>query len=127
VLSPHTAAAEAHAPRAYAPQQEKPPQCEAHAPQQSSPCLAQLEKACTQQWRPKSSPVKVKKQTKKHQSWLVTLLFIFTVETTNQAMCYTHTHTHTHTHTPLHLELSHPRHKFCSPLCLHFSQNMYVL
>ena len=30
----------------------------------NSPCSVQLEKACTQQWRPKSSPVKILKQTK---------------------------------------------------------------
>ena len=34
LLSPHAATTEAHAPRARAPQQEKPPQWEAHAPQQ---------------------------------------------------------------------------------------------
>ena len=33
LLSPHPTTAEAHAPRARAPQQEKPPQWEAHAPQ----------------------------------------------------------------------------------------------
>ena len=34
LLSPHAATAEARAPRAHAPQQEKPPWWEAHAPQQ---------------------------------------------------------------------------------------------
>ena len=34
LLSPCATTAGAHAPRARAPQQEKPPQCEAHAPQQ---------------------------------------------------------------------------------------------
>ena len=33
LLSLHAAATEAHTPRAHAPQQEKPPQWEAHAPQ----------------------------------------------------------------------------------------------
>ena len=33
LLSPHAATTEAHAPRACAPQQEKPPQWEARAPQ----------------------------------------------------------------------------------------------
>ena len=33
LLSPRAATTEAHAPRAHAPQQEKPPQWEAHAPQ----------------------------------------------------------------------------------------------
>ena len=37
----------AHVPRVRAPQQEKPPQWEAHAPQ--------LEKACAQQWRPNAA------------------------------------------------------------------------
>ena len=32
-------------PRAYAPRQEKPPQWEARVPQESSPCLLQLEKS----------------------------------------------------------------------------------
>ena len=41
-------------PRACAPQQEKPPQWEAHAPQQSSPRSLQLEEAHAQQWRPKA-------------------------------------------------------------------------
>ena len=37
---------EAHGPRAYAPQQEKPPQREAHTLQlESSPCLPQLEES----------------------------------------------------------------------------------
>ena len=33
LLSPHATTTEAHTPRARAPQQEKPPQWEAHAPQ----------------------------------------------------------------------------------------------
>ena len=37
----------ARVPRNHAPQQEEPPQWEAHAPQiDGSPCLPQLEKAC---------------------------------------------------------------------------------
>ena len=43
------------APRARALQQEKPPQWEAHTPQQSSPCSPQLEKACAQQRRPNAA------------------------------------------------------------------------
>ena len=40
-------------PRACAPQQEKPPQWEARAPQRRvDPLSPQLEKACVQQWRP---------------------------------------------------------------------------
>ena len=34
LLSPHATTTEAHVPRSCAPQQEKPPQWEAHAPQQ---------------------------------------------------------------------------------------------
>ena len=34
LLSPHAATTETHTPRAHAPQQEKPPQWEAHVPQQ---------------------------------------------------------------------------------------------
>lgn len=37
---------------ALAPQQEKPPQWEAHTPRQSRPCSQQWEDACTQQQRP---------------------------------------------------------------------------
>ena len=47
LLSPRATTTEACAPRARAPQQEKPPQWEARAPQQkSSPRSPQLEKAC---------------------------------------------------------------------------------
>ena len=46
----------AHVPRARAPQQEKPPQWEAHAPQQRvAPCSLQLEKAHAQQQRPNTA------------------------------------------------------------------------
>ena len=46
----------AHAPRACAPQQEKPSQGEAHALQlESSPHSPQLEKACKQQQRPSTA------------------------------------------------------------------------
>ena len=46
LLSPCAATTEAQAPRAGAPQQEKPPQWEAHSPQpESSPHLPQLEKS----------------------------------------------------------------------------------
>ena len=42
-------------PRAYAPQQEKPPQWKAHALHlESSLDLLQLEKACMQQQKPKA-------------------------------------------------------------------------
>ena len=47
LLSPRATTTEARTPRACAPQQEKPPQWEAHTPQQ--------EKACTQQWRPNAA------------------------------------------------------------------------
>ena len=49
LLSPRATTTEARAPRARAAQQEKPPQWEARAPQQSSPRSQQLEKACTWQ------------------------------------------------------------------------------
>ena len=46
-LGPNATTTEAHMPRAHAPQQEKPTQWEATAPQlESSPCLLQLEKDC---------------------------------------------------------------------------------
>ena len=45
LLSPRTTTTEARVPRARAPQQEKPPQWEACAPQQSGPRSPQLEKA----------------------------------------------------------------------------------
>ena len=55
-LSPHATTTEAHAPRACALQQEKPPQCEACAPQlESSPHSLQLEKARMQQRRPSTA------------------------------------------------------------------------
>ena len=45
-LSPCTTATEVRVPRARSPQQEKPPQCEAHTPQlKSSPCSLQLKTA----------------------------------------------------------------------------------
>ena len=53
LMSPCAASTEAHVPRACAPQQEKPPQWEACAPQpESSPCPPQLQKARAQQRRP---------------------------------------------------------------------------
>ena len=51
-MSPRAASTEARAPRAHAPQQKKPPQWEARAPQQSTPRSPQLEKAHVQQQRP---------------------------------------------------------------------------
>ena len=45
-------------PRARAPQQEKPPQGEVCAPQQSSPRSPQLEKARAQQQRPNAAQKK---------------------------------------------------------------------
>ena len=54
--SPHAATTEAQEPRAHAPQQEKPPQWEALIPQwRVAPHSLQLEKACTQQWRPSTA------------------------------------------------------------------------
>ena len=48
-----------------APQQEKPPQREAHALQlESSPCLWQLEKALVQQWRRRAAKKERKLQVK---------------------------------------------------------------
>ena len=48
--SPRAASTEARVPRACAPQQERPQQCEAHTLQlESNPCLPQLQKAGTQQ------------------------------------------------------------------------------
>ena len=52
LLSSRATTTEARVPRPCAPQQEKPPQWEACASQQSSPCLQELEKARTQQPRP---------------------------------------------------------------------------
>ena len=49
----------ARAPRACALQQEKPPQWEARAPQQSSPRSPQLEKARVQQRRPNAAKNKL--------------------------------------------------------------------
>ena len=49
LLSPHTAVAEARAPRAWALRQQKSPQREAHS--EEEPRLPQLEKARTQQGR----------------------------------------------------------------------------
>ena len=55
LYSPWATTTEAHAPRARAPQQEKPPQWEARAPQQSISCSLQLEKAYAQQRRPNTA------------------------------------------------------------------------
>ena len=56
MLSPCATTTEALAPRAHDPQQQKPPQGEAHAPQlKSSPCSPQLEKAHRQQQRPSTA------------------------------------------------------------------------
>ena len=55
LLSPCAATTEAQAPRAYSPQQEKPPQWETHALQQSSPRSPKLEKAHAQQPRPSAA------------------------------------------------------------------------
>ena len=54
LLSPRDTTTKARAPRAHAPQQEKPPQWEASA-MKSSPCSPQLEKAHTQQRRPNAA------------------------------------------------------------------------
>ena len=52
-----------HMPTAHAPQREKPPQWETHAPQlERSPCLPQLEKACTQQWKSSTTKNKQKRE-----------------------------------------------------------------
>ena len=54
--SPRATTTEARAPRARAPQQEKPPQREACAPQQRvAPACRNLEKARTQQGRPNAA------------------------------------------------------------------------
>ena len=56
LLSLRAATTEARAPTAHTPQQEKPPQWEAHAQQQRvAPTRPQLEKACTQQQRPNAA------------------------------------------------------------------------
>ena len=63
LLSPRAPTTEACAPRTCVAQQEKPPQWETHAPQlKSSPCLPQLEKACTQQWKPSTTKNKQKRE-----------------------------------------------------------------
>ena len=54
LLSPRATTSEAGVPRARAPQQEKPPQWEARAPQ--------LEKACAQQRRPNTAKNKLIKK-----------------------------------------------------------------
>ena len=55
-LSPWATATEPRSPRACALQQEKAPKWEAPAPQlESSPCSPQLEKARTQQQRPRTA------------------------------------------------------------------------
>ena len=65
LLSLCAAATEAHAPRAHAPQQEKPPQCESLATaRKSSPRSPQLEKACMQQQKPNTAKIKKKKESK---------------------------------------------------------------
>ena len=51
-LSRCTLTTEAHVPRVWAPQQEKPPQWEAEHPTEGSHCSQQEEKAHTQQQRP---------------------------------------------------------------------------
>ena len=52
-LSPCAASTEAHVSRAYALQQEKPPQWAVRAPQlESSPCSLQRDNAHAQQKRP---------------------------------------------------------------------------
>ena len=57
-LSPCSTAAEAHVPRAFAPQPEEPLQWEAREPQlESSPYLP-LEEAHTQKWRPNAGKKK---------------------------------------------------------------------
>ena len=58
LLSLCAAATEAYAPRACAPQQNKPLQWEARALQQSSAHLQQLEKAHTKQERPSTAKIK---------------------------------------------------------------------
>ena len=68
ILSPHSralaATIETHAPRARVPQQEKPLQWEVCALQQgSSPSSLQLEKAHSQQWRPREPEDEFKKKT----------------------------------------------------------------
>ena len=57
-LSPWATTTKALVPRARAPQQEKPPQWEAHAPQRSSPCASQLQKSHMQQRRHNAAKTK---------------------------------------------------------------------
>ena len=55
-LSPCTTTTEAQVTPVHPPQQEKPPQWAACVQQlESSPCLLQLEKAHTQQWKPREA------------------------------------------------------------------------
>ena len=62
-LSLRASASEAHAPRARALQQEKPLQCEACALQvESFPGLLQLDKAHTQQQRPSTAKINLRKE-----------------------------------------------------------------
>ena len=64
LLSPRATAAEVCMPRAYALQQEKPPQWEAHALQlESCPHSLQLEKACAKQQKPSTAKIKNKHAT----------------------------------------------------------------
>ena len=54
--NPRATTTEAHEPRARAPQQEKPPQWEAHTPQRRvAPTRRSLEKARARQWRPNAA------------------------------------------------------------------------
>ena len=56
LLSPRAPTTEARAPRAHAPQQEKPPQWEAHAPQRRvAPAHRNWRKARMQQGRPNAA------------------------------------------------------------------------
>ena len=72
LLSPCAATTEARMPRARAPQQEKPPQWEACAPQwRVASRLPQLEKAHTQQRRPNAAKKKKEREERKvaPQEW----------------------------------------------------------
>ena len=70
LLRPCTTSTEAQTSRAHVPQQKKPPQQEAHAPQlERSPCSSHLEKARAQQWRPSAA---------KHKYFVKDLLYIQT-------------------------------------------------
>ena len=54
-LSPCAETTEANSARACAPQQEKPPQCEAWVPRQSSFCLPQLKNSSRKELRPSAA------------------------------------------------------------------------